>query len=316
MAGRFAGDTDAIRGAITPLVTPFTDDGGLDLDAVAALIGWQLEQGSHGISVGGSTGEPTSLTVAERIAVMRAAAGAIGDRAPFLPGTGTAIMSETLELTAEAERLGAAAALVVTPYYGRAQQDGLYRWYARVAQEFPSLPIIVYNVPVRAAVDIAPATVGRLRRAHDNIVGIKETTRDFEHVSYVLDECGTDFIALSGIELLCYPMLTLGGRGHLSCVGNFAPRPVAEMYDAFVAGDHERARALHYDLHPLVDAAFAEVNPVPAKWIMAELGLIGSALAREPLAPLSDAGRRRVAELLGRSPHVALPAPAGSGVPD
>ena len=275
-----------------------------------ALIDWQLEQGSHGISIGGSTGEPTSQTVEERIAVMRAGAEAIGDRVPFLPGTGTALMGETLELTAEAERLGAAAALVVTPYYGRAQQQGLYEWYARIAQELPDLPIIVYNVPVRAAVDIAPATVGRLRRDFDNIVGIKETTKDFEHVSYVLDECGTDFIALSGIELLCYPMLTLGGRGHLSCVGNFAPRPVAELYDAFAAGDHERARALHYDLHPLVDAAFAETNPVPAKWIMERLGLIGSAFAREPLAALSDAGRQRVVELLERSPHVSLPAAA------
>jgi 4-hydroxy-tetrahydrodipicolinate synthase len=310
MAGRFARDTDAIRGAITPLVTPFHDDGSIDLDAVARLIDWQLEHGSHGISIGGSTGEPTSQTVAERIAVMRAGAEAIADRVPFLPGTGTALMSETLELTAEAERLGAGAALVVTPYYGRAQQQGLYEWYARVAREFPDLPIIVYNVPVRAAVDITPATVGRLRRDHDNIVGIKETTKDFEHVSYVLDACGTDFIALSGIELLCYPMLTLGGRGHLSCVGNFAPRPVAELYDAFAAGDHDRARALHYDLHPLVDAAFAETNPVPAKWIMAELGLIGSAFAREPLAPLSDAGCRRVVELLERSPHVSLPAAA------
>lgn len=307
MTGRFAGDTDAIRGAITPLVTPFHADGSIDLEAISRLVDWQLEQGSHGISIGGSTGEPTSQTVAERIDVMRAGAAAIADRVPFLPGTGTALMSETLELTAEAERLGAAAALVVTPYYGRAQQQGLYEWYARVAQEFPSLPIIVYNVPVRAAVDIAPATVGRLRRDHENIVGIKETTKDFEHVSYVLDECGTDFIALSGIELLCYPMLTLGGRGHLSCVGNFAPRPVAEMYDAFAGGDQERARELHYDLHPLVDAAFAEVNPVPAKWIMAELGLIGSAFAREPLAALSETGRRRVVELLARSPHVSLP---------
>ena len=152
-------------------------------------------------------------------------------------------MDETLELTAEAERLGASGALVVTPYYGRPQQQGLYDWYSRVASEFPDLPLLVYNVPIRAAVDITPATVGRLRRAHANIVGIKETTKDFEHVSYVLDECGTDFIALSGIELLCYPMLCLGGRGHLSCVGNFAPKPVAELYDAFAAGDHERARA-------------------------------------------------------------------------
>jgi 4-hydroxy-tetrahydrodipicolinate synthase len=297
-----------IRGAITPLVTPFHDDGELDLASVTSLIEWQLEHGTHGISVGGSTGEPTSMTVEERIAVMRVAAQAIAGRVPFLPGTGTARMDETLELTAEAAKLGAAGALVVTPYYGRAQQQGLYDWYATVAREFPDLPILIYNVPVRAAVDITPDTVARLRRDFDNIVGIKETTRDFEHVSYVLDQCGTDFIALSGIELLCYPMLCLGGDGHLSCVGNFAPRPVAELYDAFVAGDHERARKLHYDLHPLVDAAFAETNPVPAKWIMHRMGILPSAHARIPLAPLSEAGQQRVLALLERSEHVAVAA--------
>jgi 4-hydroxy-tetrahydrodipicolinate synthase len=312
MSSPFAADPSAVRGAITPLITPFAADGTLEPGAIKPLVDWQLERGTHGISVGGSTGEPTSQTVEERVAVMRAAAEAIAERVPFLPGTGSALMSETLALTGEAGRLGAAAALVVTPYYSRAQQDGLFRWYSRVASEFPDLPIIVYNVPIRAAVEIAPATVGRLRRAHDNIVGIKETTRDFEHVSYVLNEAGSDFIALSGIELLCYPMLCLGGRGHLSCVANFAPRPVADLYDAFTAGDHERARQLHYDLHPLVDAAFAETNPVPAKWIMQELGLIESGTAREPLVPLSDTGRERVRALLAASPYVELPAPVSS----
>lgn len=307
---RFAADPSAVKGAITPLVTPFHSDGALDLDSVGRLVEWQLAEGSHGISVGGSTGEPTSQTVEERIAVMRAAAAAIDGRVPFLPGTGTARMDETLALTEEAQRLGAAAALVVTPYYGRPTQQGLFDWYSAVAQAFPELPLIVYNVPVRAAVDIAPATVGRLRRAHDNIVGIKETTKDFEHVSYVLNECGADFIALSGIELLCHPMLALGGDGHLSCVGNFAPRPVAELYDAFAAGDHERARQLHYDLHPLVEAAFIETNPIPAKWAMERLGVLPSAFAREPLSPLSERSRERVEQLLAGSPHVALPAAA------
>jgi 4-hydroxy-tetrahydrodipicolinate synthase len=299
-----------VRGAITPLVTPFHPDGALDLESVGRLIEWQLERGTHAISVGGSTGEPTSQTVEERIQVMRTAAAAIDGRVPFLPGTGTARLDETFELTAEAQRLGAPAALVVAPYYARPTQQGLFDWYSRIASEFPDLPLLVYNVPIRSAVDITPETVGRLRRAHDNIVGIKETTRDFEHVSYVLDQCGRDFIALSGIELLCYPMLCLGGRGHLSCVGNFAPEPVARLYDAFVAGDHDSARALHYDLHPLVDAAFAEVNPVPAKWIMHELGILPSPFAREPLAPLAETTAERVRELLGRSPHVALAAAA------
>jgi 4-hydroxy-tetrahydrodipicolinate synthase len=315
MSNPFAGDASAVRGAITPLITPFTDTGELDLASIPGLIDWQLAHGSHGISVGGSTGEPTSQTVAERIEVMRAAAAAIAGRAPFLPGTGTALMAETLQLTAEAQRLGAAAALVVTPYYGRAQQEGLYRWYSRVADEFPDLPIIVYNVPVRAAVEIAPQTVARLRRAHPNIVGIKETTHDFEHVSYVLDQAGGDFIALSGIELLCYPMLAIGGMGHLSCVANFAPEPVAQLYDAFVTGDHQQARRLHYDLHPLVDAAFAETNPVPVKWIMRQLGLLTSDHAREPLAPLSETGRARVRALLAPSPHVELPAQPAPAAP-
>jgi 4-hydroxy-tetrahydrodipicolinate synthase len=287
-----------MRGAITPLITPFTDEGDLDLDAISPLVDWQLDVGAHGISVGGSTGEPTSQTVAERIAVMRTAAAAIGGRVPFLPGTGSARMSETLELCDEAQRLGAAAALVVTPYYGRPQQEGLFAWYSQIATTFPDLPIIVYNVPVRAAIEIDPVTVGKLRRAHPNIVGIKETTHDFEHVSRVLEECGTDFVALSGIELLCYPMLCLGGDGHLSCVANFAPSPVVELYDAFVAGDHERARRLHYELHPLVDAAFIETNPVPAKWIMHAQGRLPSPFAREPLAPLSVASQHRIARLV------------------
>lgn len=306
MSSTYASNPDAVRGAITPLVTPFASDGALDLEAIKPLIDWQLEHGSHGISVGGSTGEPTSQTVAERIEVMRVAVTAIDGRVPFVPGTGTALMHETLELTEAAQGLEAAAVLVVTPYYGRPQQDGLFQWYSRVASEFPDLPIIVYNVPVRAAVDITPATVGRLRRAHDNIVGIKETTRDFEHVSYVLNEVGRDFIALSGIELLCYPMLCLGGAGHLSCVANFAPAPVADLYDAFISGDYERARRLHYDLHALVDAAFAETNPVPAKWVMHELGLLPSPFAREPLAPLSGTAQQRVRALLKGNKHIAL----------
>jgi len=295
---RFAAAPSAIRGAITPLITPFSPDGELELETVARLVDWQLENGSHGISVGGSTGEPISQTVEERIAVMRAAAGAIDGRVPFLPGTGTARLDETFVLTAEAQSLGASGALVVSPYYARPQQEGVFNWYASVAREFPDFPIIVYNVPIRTGVDIAPETVGRLRREHPNIVGIKETTRDFEHVSHVFSQCGTDFIALSGIELLCYPMLVLGGAGHLSCVANFAPRPVAELYDAFVAGDHERARSLHYELHAYVEAAFVEVNPVPVKWLMRELGIMPSAFAREPLAELSAASVAKVRELL------------------
>jgi 4-hydroxy-tetrahydrodipicolinate synthase len=295
---RFRSDPTSIRGSIAPLVTPFAADGAVDLPTVGRLVEWQLDHGTHGISVGGSTGEPTSQSIEERIAVMEAAAAAIDDRVPFLPGTGSARLDETLELTAAAQRVGADAALVVAPYYARPTQAALRDWYATVAREFPDLPIIVYNVPIRSAVDVAPETIAALARAHDNIVGVKETTRDFEHVSYVLHACGSDFLAFSGIELLCYPMLAIGGAGHLSCVANFAPRPVAELYDRFAAGDHDEARRLHYELHPLVELAFLETNPVPAKWAMRRLGIIESEHTRPPLAPLSEPSAERAERIL------------------
>jgi 4-hydroxy-tetrahydrodipicolinate synthase len=299
---RFRADPASIRGSIAPLVTPFDAEGAIDLTAVSRLVQWQLDHGTHGISVGGSTGEPTSQSIEERISVMEAAAEAIDDRVPFLPGTGTARIDETLELTAAAQRVGADAALVVAPYYARPTQGALRDWYATVAREFPDLPIIVYNVPIRSAVDVTPETIATLAREHDNIVGVKETTRDFEHVSYVLHACGSDFLAFSGIELLCYPMLAIGGAGHLSCVANFAPRPVAELYDRFVAGDHDEARRLHYELHPLVELAFLETNPVPAKWAMQRLGILDSGLARPPLAPLSEASVARAEKILAAEP--------------
>ena len=203
-----------VKGAITPLVTPFHDDGSLDLASVGKLIDWQLERGTHAISVGGSTGEPTSQTVAERIEVMRTAVAAIDGRVPFLPGTGTARLDETFELTAEAQSLGA-------PPRSSSRRTTRARPSRACSTGTPDRD----RVPGHADPRLQRAdpvggghhaeTVGRLRRAHENIVGIKETTRDFEHVSYVLDVCGTDFIALSGIELLCYPMLALGGDGHL-----------------------------------------------------------------------------------------------------
>ena len=210
---RFRADPSSLRGSIAPVVTPFTADGELDTEGLRRLIGWQLDSGSHGISLGGSTGEPSAQTPQERIAAMTEAARVIADRVPFLPGTGSARLDETLELTAAAAALGADAALVITPYYARPTQEGLFQWYATVASENPDLPIVVYNVPSRTAVDIAPETIARLRRRYGNVVGVKETTRDFEHFSRVLHQCGRDILMWSGIELLCLPLLALGGVG-------------------------------------------------------------------------------------------------------
>lgn len=301
---RFRSDPSSIRGSLAPVVTPFTADGAVDLDGLRRLVRWQRESGSHGISIGGSTGEPSAQTVAERIAAMRVVAEETADEIPFLPGTGSAKLDETLELTGEAHRLGADLALVITPYYSRPTQEGLHTWYATVAREFPDQPIVIYNVPSRTAVDIAPATVARLRHDHDNIVGIKETTKDFEHYSHVLHACGRDFLMWSGIELLCLPLLAIGGAGFVSALANLAPAAVARMYEHYATGEHEAAIDLHYQLHPLVELLFVETNPAPAKHVLADLGLIGSGYVRPPLVTPTVEGRHRIAELRGKAEHL------------
>lgn len=295
---KFRTDPATIRGSIAPLVTPFTADGAVDHDSLRGLVHWQLESGSHGISLGGSTGEPSAQSAAERIAAMRTAATEIDDRVPFLPGTGSHKLDETLEITAAARELGADAALVITPYYARPTQEALYQWYATVAREFPDLPLVAYNVPSRTAVDIAPDTVRRLFTDFDNFVGVKETTKDFEHFSRVLHVCGRELLVWSGIELLCLPLLALGGAGFVSAVANLAPTAVARMYELWEAGDHEAARELHYRLHPLVDLLFVETNPAPAKWVLAQQGRIASHHVRPPLTPPTEDGLARVRALL------------------
>jgi 4-hydroxy-tetrahydrodipicolinate synthase len=295
---KFRSDPAAIRGSIAPVVTPFTDDGAVDHASLRALIRFQLDAGSHGISLGGSTGEPSAQSVTERAAAMSTAAAEIADRVPFLPGTGSHKLNETLELTAAARDAGADAALVITPYYARPTQEGLYRWYAAVAREFPDLPLVIYNVPSRTAVDVAPDTVRRLFTDFENIVGIKETTRDFEHFSRVLHACGRSLLVWSGIELLCLPLLALGGTGFVSAVANLAPGAVAQMYEHWTAGDLDAARDLHYRLHPLVDLLFVETNPAPAKWVLHQQGLISSGYVRPPLVPPSEAGLARIRALL------------------
>lgn len=298
---RFRSDPSTVRGSIAPVVTPFTADGALDHDSLRTLIRFQMDAGSHGISLGGSTGEPSAQSVAERIAAMRTAVEEIGDRVPFLPGTGSHKLEETLELTDAAMQLGADAALVITPYYARPTQEALYQWYARVAREFPDLPIVAYNVPSRTAVDIAPETVKRLFTDFDNFVGVKETTKDFEHFSRVLHACGRSLLVWSGIELLCLPLLALGGAGFVSAVANLAPGAVARMYELWETGDPagmDAARDLHYRLHPLVDLLFVETNPAPAKWVLHQQGRIASPHVRPPLTSPTEAGLTKIRALL------------------
>ena len=255
--------------------------------------------------VGGSTGEPTSQTVAERIEVMRAAARAIDGRAPFLPGTGTARMDETLELTAEAQRLGAAAALVVTPYYGRAQQQGLFDWYSRVAREFPDLPIILYNVPGRTSCNLEPATVARLAGI-DNIVAIKEASGNIGQIAELAALVDDSFDILAGDDSVVLPVAALGGTGVVSVASNLLPERVSALCHAAVEGRYAEARALNRELMPIFKVMFIESNPIPIKAAMAMAGMIEE-VYRLPLVPLAEANRARLRQSLVEAGIVVEP---------
>lgn len=296
-----------IRGSIAPLMTPFTVDGAVDHASLTNLVNWQIANGTHGISIGGSTGEPSAQTIPERLAAIKTVIAAVGDRVPVMPGTGTEKLDETLELTAAAQEAGIDAALIITPYYARPTQEALYVWYKTVAQEFPDLPIVAYNVPSRTAVDIAPETVARLYREFDNFVGVKETTKDFEHFSRVLQLCGKELLVWSGIELLCLPLLALGGVGFLSATSNIAPRAHADLFEAWDAGNIELARELHYGLHPLVDLLFVETNPAPGKWVLEQCGLIASGFVRPPLITPTEPGLVKIRQLLAEGERYLSP---------
>lgn len=295
---KFRSDPRQMKGSLAPLMTPFTADGAVDHDSLANMVQWQLANGTNGISLGGSTGEPSSQSVTERIAAIKTVNDAIGNRVPFMPGTGSAKLEETMEVTAAAQEMGVDAALIITPYYARPTQEALYQWYATVATEFPDLPLVAYNVPSRTAVELAPETFARLYRDFDNIVGIKETTKDFEHFSYVFHKCGKDVLMWSGIELLCLPLLALGGIGFISALANIAPQAVSDMFWAYDEGNHERAREIHYGVHPLVDLLFVETNPAPGKFVLERMGLIRSGFVRPPLITPTPAGIDKIETLL------------------
>ncbi|WP_243354594.1 2,4-dihydroxyhept-2-ene-1,7-dioic acid aldolase [Bacillus litorisediminis] len=260
-----------LRGSIAPIVTPFFEDFTLDLESLENLISWHIESGSHGISVTGTTGEPSSLTLDERIRVMKRALKAVDGRVPFVPGTGSTNHEETLYLTKKAEEMGADAALVIVPYYNKPSQHALYKHFKAVADSV-SIPIIVYNIPGRTGTNLEVKTLARLAEDCPNIIGVKESNKDFEHVNRVLLNCGRNFNLYSGIELLCYPMLAIGGAGSISATANIVPDKVAELHDAWFNGNHKKALELHYELMPLNDVLFRDTNPAPVK---AALGMLG-----------------------------------------
>jgi 4-hydroxy-tetrahydrodipicolinate synthase len=289
-------DTKArLHGSIVPLVTPFRN-GALDEATVVELIDRQISNGSHGISITGTTGEPSSLSLQERKRMVELAVEAVNERVPVLAGTGTNNLNETLELSKAAQQAGADALLLVVPYYIKPSQEGLFRYFKTIA-DFVDLPVILYNIPGRSAVNLEIDTVSRLRENCKNIIGIKEANHDFSHITRLLGRMGRDFLVFSGIELLCFPILAIGGAGYVSATGNVAPRQVAQLYELVSADKWREAQDLHYYLMPLNDAMFIEINPVPAKTALGLMGRIDPEM-RLPLVPLSAENHERLRKLL------------------
>ena len=297
-----------MKGSLVPLVTPF-HDGAFDEAAFRALIEWQIASGSHGLVITGTTGEPSALSGDERRGVIETAIAAVGRRVPVIAATGTNNYAETLELTRFAGRAGAEAALVVVPYYIRPSQEGLYRYFRAIA-EGVDIPVIIYNIPGRTAANIEPATIARLARDCRTIIGVKEANKDFEHVNRVLHLCGRGFLVYSGIELLCFPMLAIGGAGHMSATGNVLPREVAQLYELAASGQWDAARELHYRLLPMNDALFLETNPVPVKTALGLMGKIDPEV-RLPLSPMAHATHEQLRGVM--ESYGLLPEPASMG---
>jgi 4-hydroxy-tetrahydrodipicolinate synthase len=296
MSNRYEEAKQRFRGSIAPIITPFDQNDNIDENTLKDLIQWHIASGTHGISVTGTTGEPSSLTLDERIRVMEVAKETINGRVPFIPGTGSTNHQETLHLTKKAQEIGADAAMVIVPYYNKPSQHALYKHYKAVADSV-DIPIIIYNIPGRTAVNLEVKTLARLNEDCPNIIGVKESNKDFEHVNRVLLNCGRDFLLYSGIELLCYPMLAIGGAGYISATANVMPGKVAEVYNAWTAGDVKHAQNLHYDLMPLNDVLFKDTNPAPLKAALGMMGKINPAL-RMPMDLPSEKLQKEIKTVL------------------
>jgi len=268
------------QGSIPALVTPMRDDGAVDFDGWDALLDFHLREGTDGVVVGGTTGESPVLEEAELEGLVRRARERLGGRMPVIAGSGTNCTARTIALSTAAAEAGADALLVVTPYYNKPTQDGLYRHFTAVADAV-NVPVILYNVPGRTACDMLPETIARLSR-HPRIVGVKEATGDLARGRAVLEQCRPGFLLLSGDDPTAAALIGIGARGVISVTANVAARAMHEMCVAGLAGDHDSARKIDGRLAPLHAALFVESNPIPVKWAVHRLGLIGPGI-RLPL---------------------------------
>jgi len=283
-----------LKGSIVAIVTPVKNDK-IDKEAYKNLIEFQIKNGTSAILAAGCTGEPATMSMDEHNDLIKYTVDVAGGRCPVIAGTGSNNPREAVELSVAAEKAGADAVLLITPYYNKPMPAGLYLHYKKVAENV-SLPVILYNVPSRTGISIPPETVYELSQVK-NIIGIKEAGGSLDQVSKILSLCGKDFIVWSGDDSLTLPIMAVGGAGVISVAANVVPLQVAEMTEAALAGDWEKARRIHLKLLPVFKVLFVETNPIPVK---AALGLMGMVQPewRLPLTPPSPVSLEKIRGVL------------------
>ena len=275
------------EGMATAIVTPMTRDG-IDYDALGRFIEFQIENGINAIVVMGTTGENATIEYADQKEIIRYTVEKVAKRVPVIAGTGTNNTEHVLHNTRNACEVGADAVLVVTPYYNKATQNGLYQHFVAVA-DASTVPVILYNVPGRTGCNLLPKTVARLAE-HERIVAIKEATGNMAQMVELMHLCGDKIDVYSGEDALIVPMMAMGAKGTISVLSNVAPRQAVALSDACRAGDYKTAAKMQADLLPLINALFSEVNPIPAKAGVSAMGF-GEENLRLPLTPMEDATR-------------------------
>jgi 4-hydroxy-tetrahydrodipicolinate synthase len=283
------------QGSIVALVTPFSG-GKVDEAKLRQLVEMHVAQGTDGIVPCGTTGESPTLSHEEHRRVVEIVIEAAHGRVHVIAGTGSNATAEAIDLTRHAKTAGATGALVVNPYYNKPTQEGLYRHFRAVA-EAVDIPILVYNIAGRTAVNVETDTLARLVKDCPNIVGVKEASGSLDQMTQVVLACGPDFSVLSGDDNITLPLMSVGGRGVISVAANIVPREVAEMTHAALAGDWKLARDLHLKLFPLSRAMFLETNPIPVKEAMGMMGVLEPEF-RLPMCPMGAANRERLRTIL------------------
>ncbi len=274
-----------IQGSIVAIVTPMFEDGGVDWKSLEKLVEWHIQQGTHSIVAVGTTGEASTLSMEEHIKVIQEVIRVANKRIPIIAGTGANSTREAIELTQAAKDVGADAALLVTPYYNKPTQEGLYQHYKAIA-EAVEIPQILYNVPGRTGVDMQNETVVRLADVK-NIVGIKDATGDIPRGKALIDGLNGKIAVYSGDDATAWELILLGAKGNISVTANVAPKQMSEVCEAALAGEQAKAQDLNQQIANLHNILFCESNPIPVKWALHEMGYMGTGI-RLPLTPLAE----------------------------